>query len=88
MSGGDSTPCNSKMYKFSYLNTFLDADVRENMTMIESSKRFARIPFIQQQSFCYNNKKSLEFSLVIANNGLNFGFNMDESIVDKTSYEP
>lgn len=85
MHGNESTPCTSEIFDFRKLESFILASLSDNMTMIGNAKRFARIPWLQQQSFCFDGRESIELSLIITPHGLCFGFNLDDSAVDKST---
>lgn len=59
------------------------ATLARKMSYTMRAKRYSRIDWLSNQSFCYEQKEFVDLFSIVNYGGLSFGFNMDENVFDK-----
>jgi hypothetical protein len=74
---------------FQYYKTIATDEIREKLrrrtSFIEPMIRYARTDWLSKQSFCYEDRKSVELFSTMTNSGLTFGFNLNGKVYDQST---
>lgn len=79
-----SNYCDSETFVDVSDNFQIDMRTKSQMTFSDKFKRYMRVGWLQEQSFCYERQTFVTLSPILTIDGNCYGFNLDEDIFEKS----